>query len=906
MKYTLYHFIYLFCLLSQFVRCHSINNKQLLWVETITSVGLDIADRPKTFFEKRAISPNNYFQPNLRTLEYDDSLRLTLTAFNTTVYLHLIPNLDLFHSNAVIHQQGRSVKIKPSDYRVYRGYVIEDFYSEHWWLSGLPEEDIIGQPGVLGWARIVIRNDIKHDLDYPLFEGAFSINGDIHHIKLRNNYHLTKRSDDADLSTEGAQQHLVIYRDSDTVTKENKYYNRSIIPHLTGECGFDRLSQHHQQLQRQILDPFKIPSFSTTSFSKNSVVDSIFDIPTTPKVPSLAKRAPAGCPTTKKILYMGAAADCTYTKHYGTTDNARMQIINDWNSVSSVYSSTFNVAIGLINITIMDSSCPANPPSATNWNQACSNSYPITTRLSDFSRWRGSIGDDGAGLWHLMTNCATGAEVGIAWMSQVCNTEAIRSSSTGEYTSGTGVSSIIRDEWKVVAHEIGHGFGAIHDCNAMSCPCSGSSCQCCPYSDTQCDAGGKYFMNPTSNASSDAFSPCSINTICGSMSQFTSCLQTPGSRNVTTLQMCGNGIKETGEDCDTGGLPSNCCDPSTCKFKPDAVCDDFNDGCCNNCQLRPANYTCRPASTVCDIPEVCSGTSGDCPEDKFKDDLSSCGNGLQCASGQCTSRNTQCAARGVTYSITKACAADNGCQITCQDPRSALSCIQFPGAFIDGTPCGIGGICKAGSCNNENLGNNIKNWIQNNLKIVIPVAVVVGLLLLCCLYRCCCYGGRRTGYNDITKTTIYTIPGQQPPAYGAPPPPPQQYVNTQQPYYPPPPNSYYTPPGIRQNGWVDPAAYNGYGNTTNNRGPQSPLPVYSQHEPNNCNNSNNNNDSYEMNNAQQWRQHSPTPPVGTAITPNTPTPAYQMPQPSTNHLSAPGGIHNTTNIGGRPFNEGVV
>lgn len=36
----------------------------------------------------------------------------------------------------------------------------------------------------------------------------------------------------------------------------------------------------------------------------------------------------------------------------------------------------------------------------------------------------------------------TGAEVGIAWMSQVCNTGAIRSSSTGEYTSGTGVSSI--------------------------------------------------------------------------------------------------------------------------------------------------------------------------------------------------------------------------------------------------------------------------------------------------------------------------------------------------------------------------------------------------------------------------------------------------------------------------------
>lgn len=50
-------------------------------------------------------------------------------------------------------------------------------------------------------------------------------------------------------------------------------------------------------------------------------------------------------------------------------------------------------------------------------------------------------------LNHAVCSCfeplsSTGAEVGIAWMSQVCNTGAIRSSATGEYTSGTGVSSI--------------------------------------------------------------------------------------------------------------------------------------------------------------------------------------------------------------------------------------------------------------------------------------------------------------------------------------------------------------------------------------------------------------------------------------------------------------------------------
>lgn len=47
----------------------------------------------------------------------------------------------------------------------------------------------------------------------------------------------------------------------------------------------------------------------------------------------------------------------------------------------------------------------------------------------------------------------------------------------------------------------------------------------------------------------------------------------PGSRNTTSLQQCGNGIKETGEDCDTGGQDSACCDPKTCKFKAGAVCE---------------------------------------------------------------------------------------------------------------------------------------------------------------------------------------------------------------------------------------------------------------------------------------------------------------------------------------------
>lgn len=124
---------------------------------------LDIAARSNNFFEKRDISENTHYQPNVRSLQFDDSLRLSVEAFNKTIYLHLTPNHDLFHPNAVVHQHGQSVALNPSDYRVYRGYAIEEFYSNHWWISGLQsEEDMENQPGVLGWARITVRNDIRY------------------------------------------------------------------------------------------------------------------------------------------------------------------------------------------------------------------------------------------------------------------------------------------------------------------------------------------------------------------------------------------------------------------------------------------------------------------------------------------------------------------------------------------------------------------------------------------------------------------------------------------------------------------------------------------------------------------------------------------------------------------------
>lgn len=244
--------------------------------------------------------------------------------------------------------------------------------------------------------------------------------------------------------------------------------------------------------------------------------------------------------------------------------------------------------------------------------------------------------------------------------------------------------------------------------------------------------------------------------------------------------------------------------------------------------------------------------------------------------------------------ITKACGSDSSCSVICQAPGSALSCYHFPGYFVDGTPCGVGGTCKSGSCDSSNFGNNAANWINSHLQIVIPVAIVVGLLLLFCLFRCCCYHDGGRGYNNIGKTTTYIIPGQQQQQY------PAQYSNTQPTYYPPPPPNGQQPYYAPNSGWVDPALYNG-NSRGGNYNPQQPLPVYTQNDghPN----------AYELNNVNQWQNNNRG--MASPPTPNSPAPGYQqMPSASPAPVNSPplGAPTPPTHNNGdaRPYREGVI
>lgn len=129
----------------------------------------------------------------------------------------------------------------------------------------------------------------------------------------------------------------------------------------------------------------------------------------------------------------------------------------------------------------------------------------------------------------------------------------------------------------------------------------------------------------------------------------TTCLKSASaSRTVISLQMCGNGIVEEGEDCDPGvGHTSPCCDATTCKFTKGSQCDPSSSDCCSDkCAFAPASQACKVARDAdCDIRTMCSGSSSECPTslgNHTQKDGTSCGpsgQGLACSSGACTSND---------------------------------------------------------------------------------------------------------------------------------------------------------------------------------------------------------------------------------------------------------------------------
>ncbi|KAI8913025.1 Metallo-peptidase family M12-domain-containing protein [Powellomyces hirtus] len=677
----------------------------------------------------QSISAHSTAFPPVRSYDFVDKIQITkrklstvnlsFRAVNQTFNLELVQNSDLLHPQAVVKHDSESSEMDQ--------YVDLHRIAAKMYKGDVMETDEAGSPRRVGWARMY------YDADQNMFEGTFTASDIMYHVKDIDVYHKTRRSIDIPVlpSSSRSERHrasrMILLMDRDQSGAINEMSDPSMLvkraePDGHAQCGFD--TTFNKLASRAYAD--KVERDAAT----------------------LTKRAPAGCPSSRRVLFMAAAADCTYVKLHGGKEASLTQILQNWNAASRVYEESFNIALGLIQVFLQDVCTPTDD--LLKWNRECADSYSINQRLSDFSEWRGKKTPDEAGLWHLMTNCPSGPSVGVAWLKTLCNVETItqQSDSGVQFVSGTGVSAAVNVEWKVVAHEIGHNFGAVHDCSGLTgqCPCTDPEvCQCCPCAGT-CDCNGKFIMHPTDSSSTDAFSPCSVNAICGAFPKFGTCLKEPGSLTLISSGICGNGIREGDEQCDCGTAAECANDPccsAGCKLKASAKCSDKNDECCAQCQLKTNGTVCRSSTGVCDVPETCNGVNATCPIDVFQPDKTSCSSGAitgQCASGQCTSRDLQCQNQSL-LSLTGACKdQESECKLFCESSRG---CVSLDSYFVDGTPCGFSGsgICKRGSCEAGNIVDQALGWINSHRAIAIPILILAGLLLLSFIYsiiRCIC------------------------------------------------------------------------------------------------------------------------------------------------------------------------
>ncbi|KAJ9089621.1 hypothetical protein DSO57_1010991 [Entomophthora muscae] len=445
-------------------------------------------------------------------------------------------------------------------------------------------------------------------------------------------------------------------------------------------------------------------------------------------------------------IYMAVAADCSYVEHYGSVDEAKTEIISDWLKVSDVYYKSFGVKLGIFDIYAPHESCLNEAYKDMKWNGPCNISHSLTARLDTFAKWALESHLPNA-LWHLRTNCSTTGNIGFAYKPTDCS--SVKAFPDGTFGNmAVAVSSVYKESWKLIAHEIGHNFNATHDCGAKTTSQS-NCCKC-----DNCNTG--HLMSAESSDRSAEFSKCSERQICKGITKLGNCFKPDPSPPFITLNQCGNGIKEAGEECDCGDdkvcIESGCCNTETCTFNEGSECVDGKDKCCQSCRLKPAGEVCRQSRGECDIEEKCDGTRATCPKDLFQPNGMSCSNNNFCGNGQCTSRDLQCRAFSGfhhTVSTDKACdKVENLCSIHCA--ISPTKCILFPGSFIDGTKCGYNLFCKSGSCEGGWM-DKAADRILRNLTAAILIGAGFGIFLIALIYCIIRRVFRKAPAEDVTS-----------------------------------------------------------------------------------------------------------------------------------------------------------
>ncbi len=248
---------------------------------------------------------------------------------------------------------------------------------------------------------------------------------------------------------------------------------------------------------------------------------------------------------------------------------------------------------------------------------------------------------------------------------------------------------------------------------------------------------------------------------------------------------CGNGVVDSGEQCDLGGAngdPTSCC-TTLCEFRavglvcrPSAGDCDVAETCtgasatCPGDMFQPSNFQCRPSAGPCDLPETCSGSGPTCPDDAFRmagtvcrapagtcDVTENCdGSGPDCPPDGFVAGGTVCRQATGDCDLTEVCSGtDPNCPpdalkdagTVCRpgngvcDPAEVcdgqtVACPQD--AFApDGTACNDGSACTdqdacfRGACvGTANVDACIDDFLLYKISLVTPFTPVTGVHLV--------------------------------------------------------------------------------------------------------------------------------------------------------------------------------
>uniref|UniRef100_A0A182FJR7 Uncharacterized protein n=1 Tax=Anopheles albimanus TaxID=7167 RepID=A0A182FJR7_ANOAL len=329
--------------------------------------------------------------------------------------------------------------------------------------------------------------------------------------------------------------------------------------------------------------------------------------------------------TTKYIETALIIDKAMFQKRNGST---RTEVVHDAIQVANIadlYFRTLNTRVSVVYIETWQGQNQAQIDGGKDISKAISNFNDYTSRNLY------KIDKDTTQL--LTGETFAGGEVGMSVPETVCTPKAVGISvDMNPYEPHLLAGTM--------AHMIGHNIGMGHDDNREECICR--DWHGCIMSQS---------IVGLENVQPYKFSECSrLDYIDALRIGHGLCLLNKPNE-VELRKNCGNGIVEDDEECDCGSAldcdkTDPCCDGITCKLKKESQC--ATGPCCDKCILKPPGVICRDAHNECDLPEYCTGDSGQCPLDVHKKNGNPCGMNSTgfttgyCFNGVCPTQAAQC------------------------------------------------------------------------------------------------------------------------------------------------------------------------------------------------------------------------------------------------------------------------